>query len=772
MISNVNIFQEQAYQYLIQSNYNKATTLYEQAIADEPNIKSHYWHLGLALLLQGQETEAQMTWMLPLTEVEPEDIELYTNELIQVLQTEAERREIKEEYSTAWVIRQHIREINPEDINNLLELIQLSIKQESLEDTTLNDWAIIELLKQDNNLDLGLLQQVLQEFLENVPFHPSTLEFVEACLTNFSNPEDCFWIILPAAMKIGHTLKNPELAAHILELYLCIDAENIEALKHLSIFNQNYGNYSEGIEKARLCYSLSRTIPDKIAAIHVVLRGLMTAGGYWQEINATCKELEALLQEFIQAQPYPLDGVRTLYLLTPSFAIPHIKDTPKEFRAIHNRIAQIFQSNIQAAAKEKGILNAQNTWQLEIAATQTKSTSVDFIKPAQAGFASVAPQFHCEGNSPQPLTTSTKKLKIGYLSYALRRHSVGWLARWLFQHHDREKFEINTYFVNYKLVDDWLQEWYVNESTNAHKLGMDGLEIAEKINEDEIDILIDLDSITLDISSEVLALKPAPVQATWLGWDASGIPAVDYFIADPYVLPDSAQDYYSEKIWRLPQTYIAVDGFEVGTPTLRRDDLDIPSDAVIYLSAQRGYKRHPETIKWQMKIIKDVPNSYFLIKGDAEEESIKRFFNQIAEEEGVDCSRLRFLPQVASEATHRANLAIADVVLDTYPYNGATTTLEILWMCVPLVTRVGEQFAARNSYTMMMNAGITEGIAWTDEEYIEWGIRLGKDAKLRQEISWKLRQSRQTAPLWNGKQFTREMEKAYEQMWANHISAR
>ena len=749
MIANIQNFQQEAYQYLIQGNYSKATNLYEQAIAAEPNIKSYYWYLGLLLLLQGQETEAQMTWMLPLTEVEAEEIEFYTNELTQVLQTEAERRETKEEYSIAWLIRQHIREINPTNINNLLKLIQLSIKQESLEDTTFDDWAIIELLKQENNLNLDLLQQVLQEFLENVPLHPSTVEFVEACLKNFSNPEHYFWIILPAAMKIGHTLKNPKLAAHILELYLQIDTENREALKHLATFNQNYGNYSEGIEKAKQCYSLSQTIPDKIAAIHLVLRGLMTAGGYWQEITSTCKELEALLQEFIQAQPFPLDGVRSLYLLTPSFAIPHIKDTPAEFRAIHNKVAQIFQSNIQNAAKEEGILN--------------------LIKPAQAGFASVAPDFQSEGNYS---INSTKPLKIGYVSYALRSHSVGWLARWLFQHHDKEKFEINTYFVNYKLVDDWLQEFYVNQSTHARKLGMNGLEIAQKIHEDEIDILIDLDSITLDISSEVMALKPAPVQASWLGWDASGIPAVDYFIADPYILPDSAQDYYTEKIWRLPQTYIAVDGFEVGTPTLRRDELDIPSDAVIYLSAQRGYKRHPETIKLQMRIIKEVPNSYFLIKGDAEEESIKRFFNQIAEEEGVDCSRLKFLPQVALEATHRANLAIADVVLDTYPYNGATTTLETLWMCIPLVTRVGEQFAARNSYTMMMNAGITEGIAWTDEDYMEWGIRLGKDAKLRQEISWKLRQSRQTAPLWNAKQFTREMEKAYEKMWANYISAK
>ncbi|MEM7714880.1 MAG: O-linked N-acetylglucosamine transferase, SPINDLY family protein, partial [Cyanobacteria bacterium P01_A01_bin.68] len=264
----------------------------------------------------------------------------------------------------------------------------------------------------------------------------------------------------------------------------------------------------------------------------------------------------------------------------------------------------------------------------------------------------------------------------------------------------------------------------------------------------------------------------APIQVTWLGSDASGLPAIDYFIADPYVLPKSAQQYYASKIWRLPNTYIAVDGFEIGVPTLRREQLNIPNNAIVYLTSQTPYKRHPDTARLQIKILQEVPDSYLLIKGQNDQESMKIFFEKIAEEEGVDCSRLKFLPQVALEATHRANLAIADVVLDTYPYNGATTTLETLWMGIPLITKVGEQFAARNSYTMMMNAGIREGISWTDEEYIEWGIRLGKDVKLRQEISWKLKQSRQTAPLWNANKFTREMEKAYEQMWVNYINAK
>ncbi|MEH2049604.1 O-linked N-acetylglucosamine transferase, SPINDLY family protein [Nostoc sp.] len=736
MITDICNWQNQAEQYLIQEKYSEAAQLYEQAIEIEPNTISYYWHLGLLLLLQGQEAEAQMTWMLPMTEADEEQLAIWTNELFQVLQIEAERRATLAEYSVAWLIRQHIREINPSNINNLLQILLLSIKLEKLEEIEdLNEWGLIESLNDKENIEINaeLLIQFLKEILNAVPLHPINLNLIEASLPYFSDTHQCFCILLPVAIQLGHTLRQPLLAASVLKLHLQLEPDNVEILRHLATFYQDARNYSQGIETARLCYSLSEGLADKIFALHLILRGLMSAGGYWREICTTCQELETVYKQFIEAQPILLEEGRILRLLTPAFAIPHIKDAPSEFRVIHNKIAEIFNNDIQALAQ-----------------SQEKN-------------------YHHKLINNQYLTPHAKKLKIGYISYALRNHSVGWLARWLFEHHDRDKFDIHTYFVNYKLVDDFLRDWYVQKAGNAHKLGINGLEIADQIYQDEIDILIDLDSITLDITSEVMALKPAPIQVTWLGWDASGIPAIDYFIADPYVLPDDAQNYYTEKIWRLPQTYIAVDGFEVGVPTLRRDDLDIPMDAVVYLSAQRGYKRHPETTKWQMQIIKQVPNSYFLIKGPAEEETIKRFFYQIAEEEGVDCSRLRFLPQVYLESVHRANLAIADIVLDTFPYNGATTTLETLWMGIPLVTRVGQQFAARNSYTMMMNVGVTEGIAWTDEEYIEWGVRLGKDEALRQQVTLKLKASRQTAPLWNGKQFTREMEKAYQQMWQRYI---
>jgi predicted O-linked N-acetylglucosamine transferase (SPINDLY family) len=360
-----------------------------------------------------------------------------------------------------------------------------------------------------------------------------------------------------------------------------------------------------------------------------------------------------------------------------------------------------------------------------------------------------------------------RPLRIGYLSGCLRRHSVGFLARWLLYHHDRTQFQIYGYILNYQ-KDDPLQDLI---TSNFHKTygkvsPRHAHELASQISQDGIDILVDLDSLTSIISCQVLALRPAPIQVTWLGWDSSGQSSVDYFLADPHILPPDAEEYYPCKIWRLPQSFLAVDGFEVGIPTLRRDLLNIPESAVIYFTAQSSYKRNPHNVRLQMQILQRVPHSYLMIKGGGDRQALERFFQKIAEEEGISSDRLVFIPHTHTEMEHRANFAIADVVLDTYPYNGATHTMETLWMEVPIVTRVGEQFSARNSYSMMLNAGITEGIAYTDAEYVEWGVRLGTDPELRRQVVWKLKQGKQSAPLWNTRQFAREVESAYRQMWA------
>ncbi|HEY9796533.1 MAG TPA: O-linked N-acetylglucosamine transferase, SPINDLY family protein, partial [Leptolyngbyaceae cyanobacterium] len=609
---------QQATDCLIQGDYRQAATLYEQAITTEPDVKSHYWHLGLVLFLQGQEAQAQTTWLLGMWEGEPDQVERWNLELIDVLEEEARRREALAEDSVAWAIRQQIREICPTDINNLLRWVELAIKLDRCTEEELTE--IVETLQINDPtlVDFELLMQVLQRILEYAPLHPASLQFGEACLAYLHDRRQMVTflkILLPVALDVGYHKRQPEIGARFIKLGLRFSEENPELLYHLACLYQNGEQYSLGIETAKLFYSLVEKLPEKIYANKIVTKGFMEAGGFWEEAQSFFQQQELMLKSLIEEQPLNLDTLTVSRLLNSYFFAPYFQDKPRNNRYFQNKVAKICQANTQIYAKE----------------------SIDRYS-----------QGHLQR---KPLRDKTKPLRIGYLSYCLRSHSVGWLARWVFQYHNRDKFQIYAYLITKENNDEPLQNWYVSQVYKAYK-STNSEELSEQIYQDEIDILIDLDSITIDGSSEIIKLKPAPIQVTWLGWDASGIPTVDYFMADPYVLPESAQEYYSEKIWRLPQTYIAVDGFEVGVPTLRRDQLGIESDAVVYLSAQKGYKRHLDTVRLQMKIIKEVPNSYFLIKGTADEEAIKASFIQIAQEEGVDSDRLRFLPSTPSEAIH------------------------------------------------------------------------------------------------------------------------
>jgi predicted O-linked N-acetylglucosamine transferase (SPINDLY family) len=727
--------QQQATEFWTQKEYVQAMEVYEQLVILEPESQVYYWQLGLIQLLQGYEAEAQLTWSLALAEGEAEQIEASTLELCQVLETEAERQEALQEYQVAWLIRQHLHEIVPTDGSNSLCIVHLLLQMERFSSEVLQEFGLVELIQNGQlpETDRPLLLKVLEQSLDQALEDPRLLNFAEACLNEVSDPQIMIDILLPKAAVLSNVFGRNTLACRYGELCLQLDPNHFATLLLLSRFYQTEGLYEEGIALAKRHFAACQTLLQKVFGSSHVLRMVMMTGSRWVEAEALFLQQTELLQSLLETYKITeQEFIESAILCGTLYVNPFFNDRPRQTRVLQNQVARLFQDSLQNFV-------AQN---------------VKVYQPYP-----IAPWVRGD----------RQKLRIGYIARFMKRHSVGWLSRWVFEHFDRDQFEVYAYFNRHVRIESFTDQWFASNATFSCCFNGDSLEVAQTIREHEIDILVDLDSITSDDTCSLMALKPAPVQVTWLGMDASGIPAIDYFLADPYVLPESAQEYYSEKIWRLPQTYLAVDGFEVGVPTLRRETLGIPADAVVYFSSQYAYKRNPEMIQLQMKIIRAVPDSFLIIKGKGDEQGIESLFSNIAEAEGVSSDRLRFLPQVKDEETHRANLGIADVVLDTFPYNGATTTMETLWMGIPLVTRVGEQFAARNSYTMMMNAGITEGIAWSDAEYVEWGVRLGKDAELRQQISWKLKQSRQTAPLWNAKQFVRDLESAYEQMWQRYI---
>ncbi len=469
---------------------------------------------------------------------------------------------------------------------------------------------------------------------------------------------------------------------------------------------------------ARRMAALAADDLQRTASHYLIARGLLQSGGYWEETKAAFQDYERSLEALMASdRPIPADHALSLSV-TGALAL-YLDDRPDRTHALLRRLGTYCQAHLQA-------------------------------------------QFPAPFADLPPPSRSPAKLRVGYISECLRRHSVGWLSRWVFAHHDRDRCEI----VAYSLVqtDDDVQRFIARHCDRFYAMPSEAsiVAIARQIHADGLDMLVDLDCLTSPRIQGVLALKPAPLQVSWLGSDASGLPAVDYFLCDRQVVPGDAEGYYTPKLWRLPDSYIAVDGFETGIPTLRRADWGIPTDAIAYLTCQSPAKRHPDTARLQLEILRAVPDSVLLVKGGGD--AVAREFHRLAIAMGLDAERLYFLPETPTEEEHRANFAIADVVLDTYPYNGATTTLEALWMGLPLVTRVGQQFAARNSYTMLAHAGIAAGIAWNEADYIAWGVRFGTDRALRQHVAAQLGRSRQSAPLWDGRRFVRALEAAYEAM--------
>jgi predicted O-linked N-acetylglucosamine transferase (SPINDLY family) len=717
--------QGDGYSLLIQGNYLQSVSALEESIQGTPEELLNYWHLGLAYLLQNEEEAAQLVWLSAISEHEAEDSDAAFQSLVQTLTEEAERLTSTGQFQQSWAVRLHIREFAPKDLTNLLLLVELSIKLEEFTGEFLEESGLIDLLQTDEAslLEPPVLIRILEQVLK-FPF-PETLRFTEACLPHLSSQQQWSDLVTSAAAEMTYGRRLVLFAIALIELCLQHDPDNTVALGYLPRLLIECYCYPEAVKAAQNFYQRFTAPEIRFFSTCVLLQAMMRAGD-WSEISVISDELKKLISDLIRSQSTQLSLGTIQFLILNTALFAYLQDDLAQNRQLQNQASQLFFRNIEVNMPH-------------------------FIKPRILQ--------KCD---------TTKRLKIGYIASTFRIHSVGWLSRWLFQHHNREAFEISIYLVQQAPDNEFFETWFAPKIDHYKHLPNNIGDAAKVLRNDELDILVDIDSLTLDFTATVMALKPAPIQVTWLGGDASGLPAIDYFIADPYVLPDNAQDYYQEKIWRLPQTYLAVDGFEVGIPTLRRSDLNIPEDAIIYWSSQVGYKRNPDMVRLQMQILKEVQNSYFLIKGLGDQDIIRHFFIKIAAEEGLSCDHLRFLPLMKDEYTHRANLHIADVALDTYPYNGATTTLETLWAGVPLVTRVGSTFSARNSYAFLKNVGITEGIAWTDEEYINWGVRLGQDKDLRHQVSWKLKQSRHTSPLWNAKQFTHEMENAYRQMWQSY----
>jgi predicted O-linked N-acetylglucosamine transferase (SPINDLY family) len=372
------------------------------------------------------------------------------------------------------------------------------------------------------------------------------------------------------------------------------------------------------------------------------------------------------------------------------------------------------------------------------------------------------PPFHLNDRQPH------RKLKIGYLSQDFRKHSVAYFIEPILAHHDPQHFEVYGYYNNFT-TDEVTQRC---QQLAAHWLNCVGLsddQLVEKITQDQIDILVDLMGHTGN-RLLVFARKPAPISITYLGYPTTtGLTAIDYRLTDNFVDPEGeTEQFNAEKLLRMPHSYYCYRPEKDSPPV---SDLPALRQGYLTFGSFNNYtKVSPDLLTIWFKLLTAVPNSRLFLKSSSQHlndlvtrQTIEKQFAKA----GIAAERLILATSTPSQEAHLKTYHQVDIGLDTYPYNGATTTCEALWMGVPVVTLAGDTHASRMGSSILAAVGLPELVAQTPAEYVNICVKLASDTHYLQTLRAELRNKMQSSPLMDAPAFTRQLEALYREIWEN-----
>ena len=349
-----------------------------------------------------------------------------------------------------------------------------------------------------------------------------------------------------------------------------------------------------------------------------------------------------------------------------------------------------------------------------------------------------------------------KKVRIGYLSSDFCMHAVSLLTIELLELHDHERFEI--YGFCWSREDGSVLRNRMIGAMDHHVRieGMSDKQAAECIRSHEIDIIVDLQGLTSGARPLILSYRPATVQMTYLGFPgATGLPWIDYVIADKYLIPEELVPFHTEKPLYLPNCFQASDSHREVGPMPTRAANGLPEDALVFCSFNNNYKFTPELFAVWMRILKRVPDSVLWLLADNEwaQENLVR----AAKKQGIKKERLIFAPRVAP-ADYLARYQLADLFLDTFPFNGGTTANDALFMGLPLLTLSGRTFASRMAGSLLTHLGVPELIATDLKQYEEKAVGFAKNREQLTAIRKHLLDGRSSSTVFDMPQFVRNYE--------------
>ncbi|BCO31795.1 hypothetical protein TspCOW1_18980 [Thiohalobacter sp. COW1] len=358
------------------------------------------------------------------------------------------------------------------------------------------------------------------------------------------------------------------------------------------------------------------------------------------------------------------------------------------------------------------------------------------------------------------VSDASDRIRVGYISPDLREHSVAYFIEPLLERHDRDRFEVWVYSVTAR-TDATTQRL---RSLAEHWVDVSALtfeQTAEIIHQNKTDILVDLAGHTACNSLPVLACKPAPVQLTWLGYpNTTGLEEIDYRLVDALTDPPGQEDYYTEQLIRMPGCFLCY-----------RPPEDAPAPSPLPATGNQGVtfgsfnnlaKINDGVIALWAQLLERVPDSRLLIKNPSltDENTRIRYMNRF-KDAGADEARITLMGHTPTRQQHLELYGQVDIALDTFPYNGTTTTCEALWMGVPVITLAGDRHAARVGASLLQALGHPEWVTDTHDLYIEAAADLVSDLTRLGSIRESLRDEMAASPLCDAGGFAGKVEKVY-----------
>jgi predicted O-linked N-acetylglucosamine transferase (SPINDLY family) len=367
-----------------------------------------------------------------------------------------------------------------------------------------------------------------------------------------------------------------------------------------------------------------------------------------------------------------------------------------------------------------------------------------------------------------PRREHSGKIRLGYFSGDFCNHPVAILAAGFLELHDRSRFEVTAFSYG----PDTQDAMRIRLETTVDRF----LDVKDKSDKDVallsrslgIDIAIDLGGHTGTSRTGIFALRAAPIQINYLGYPGTmAAEFIDYLIADRTVIPEDQQRHYSEKIVHLRDQFLPHDSRrEIAEREFRREEFGLPATGCIFCCFNSSHKIMPDIFDIWMRILARTGDSVlWLSQNNA---TAGQNLMREAENRGIDARRLIFASRMPSAAEHLARHRIADLFLDTLPYNAHATALDALWSGLPVLTRIGQGFAARVGASVLKTIGLPELITSTAAQYEELAVELAANPQRLAEIRQKLERHRLTTPLFDTARFTGNLEHAYVRVFERY----